>query len=267
LFSIEQFLLFSNYCRSKNQIFFTWNKTESELRQFLIEIACENPNVQFKTTIGKKVQFLNAQIENQNATFYSRVYHDPNVQKYTLPYVIGDSKLAHSHWLRSALIRAVRYCTSVHDFNQERLYLELTCLANGYSIEFIDRRINHFFTHFNATSLLLLRSALDQQVYDKLRHQLFKFVSEQQKFYDTKQELEKKNQRVQLTYLYQYGSKRHFNEEVKKLLSTYLDAKLEPAISKKIKIILTTKQQYSLNALLSRQKPFHQLLNKESRIF
>ncbi len=261
MFSIEQFLLFSNYCRCKNQIFFTWNETESELRQLLIKIACKNPNVQFETTIGKKVQFLNAQIENQNAKFYSRVYHDPNVQKYTLPYVIGDSKLAHSHWLRSALIRAVRYCTSVHDFNQERLYLELTCLANGYSIEFIDRRINHFFTHFKATSLLLpLRLTLDQQVYDKLRHQLFKFVSEQQKFYDTKQELEKKNQRVQLTYLYQYGSKRHFHEELKKILSPYLSAHVELSRNQQIKIILTTKQQYSLNALLSRQKTISSII-------
>ncbi|CAF4337030.1 unnamed protein product, partial [Rotaria magnacalcarata] len=37
-----------------------------------------------------------------------------------------------SHWLRSSLIRAVRYCTTIEDFNQERIYLEMTYLANGY---------------------------------------------------------------------------------------------------------------------------------------
>jgi hypothetical protein len=108
---------------------------------------------------------------------------------------------------------------------------------------------------------------LDQQVYNKLRHRLFNFVSEQHKFYNTKEELEKKKQRVQLTYLYQYGSKRNFNEKLQKILSPYLNAHIQSAINKKIKIILTTKQQYSLNALLSRQKPFHPLLNKENRIF
>jgi hypothetical protein len=124
-----------------------------------MDIDSKNSNVQLDTARGQNFEFLNVQIENQNGTFYSRVYHDPNVQKYTLPYVIGDSKLVHSHWFRSALIRAVRYCTSIHDFNEEYLYLELTCLANGYSLEFIDRPINHFFTHFNGTSL---RSILDQ---------------------------------------------------------------------------------------------------------
>jgi len=209
-----------------------------------------------------KIQFLNAHLENLNGTLFSCVYHDPTIPKYTLPYVIGDAKVAHSHWLRSALIRAVRYCVSVFDFNQERIYLEITCLANGYSLEFIEQRIQHFYTHFGATSL---RSALDQHVYDKLRHRLFNFISEQNHYSKKNQELEKNNQRIQLIYLYQFGPKQKFDKKLREILLKHLYTSTKSSLStdKQIKIILRTKQQYSLNALLSQQKPFHPLLNKK----
>jgi len=247
-----------SYYRCKNQIFFTWNQPVNKLHQLLQTIGSEHSYVVLEVEFGSKIAFLNAYIENLNGTLYTRVYHDPSIQKYTLPYVIGNAKVAHSHWFRSALIQAVRYCTSVYDFNQERIYLEITCLANGYSLEFVERRIKHFFTHFDATSL---RSSLDQNVYDKLRHRLFNFISEQHSFFDKKQELEKKNQRVGLTYLYQFGPKRKFNKELRKILSKNLPTPAQFS-NNKIKLILTTKQQYSLNALLSQQKPSHQLLNK-----
>jgi hypothetical protein len=252
-----------NQFRCKNQIFFTWNQPVNKLHQLLQTIDSQYSYVKLEVQIGPKIQFLNASIENLDGTLYTCVYHDPNIQKYTLPYVIGNAKAAHSHWFRSSLIQAVRYCTSVYDFNQERIYLEITCLANGYSLEFVERRIKHFFTHFDATSL---RLSLDQNVYDKLRHRLFNFISEQHSFVQKNQELEKKNQRVRLTYLYQFGPKRKFNKKLREILSenlrTTAQSSAASAINKKIKIVLTTKQQYSLNALLSQQKPSHHLLNK-----
>jgi hypothetical protein len=245
--------------RCKNQFFFTCNATANELRNFLQAIRTKNSNVHLEIKMDSKVQFLNAHIENQNGTLYSRVYHDPAIQKYTLPYAIGHSEVAHSHWLRSALIRAVRYCTSVDDFNQERIYLELTCLANGYPLEFIEKRIDHFFTHFDATSLRLF---LDQQVYDKLRNRLFNFMNEQQRFSDTNRELEKNGQLVRLSYAYEYGPTREFNAKLYKTLSENLNQHVQPS-KRKINMKVTTIHQHSLNALLSRQKPSRILLNKK----
>ena len=117
---MNTYIVFNN-TRCKNQIFFTWNKKIGELVHLVKVIGNENTNLKLDVKIGLTANFLNAHIENRNGVLYSRVYHDPNMQKYTLPYAIGHSKVAHSHWLRSALIRAVRYCTSVHDFNQERI--------------------------------------------------------------------------------------------------------------------------------------------------
>ncbi|CAF4818731.1 unnamed protein product [Rotaria sp. Silwood1] len=190
--------------------------------------------------------------------FYGRrVYHDAStVQKYTLPYVVGNSKMAHSHWLRSSLIRAVRYCTSVNDFNQERIYLEVSCLANGYSLEFIEKHIDHFFTHFDAVSL---RSVLDQQVYMKLRHRLFNFVSEQRQIFRMNKELEEQNQRFHLSYLCEYGPKQKFNEELQKMLSKSLNSSKKSAKMNTINLRFTTQSSYSLNAFLGKQKPYHPL--------
>jgi len=195
---------------------------------------------------------------------YTRIHHDTSIPKYTLPYSISNAEETHSHWLRSSLIRAVRACTSVFDFNNERIYLEITYLTNGYSIEFIERRIQHFFEQFNVLSL---RSSLDQHVYEQLRHRLFNFFNEQQQFSRTNQELVSDNQLIHMSYFYQYGPKNEFNEKIRKILldnihvpESFSDEKKH----RKIKIILTTKPKHSLNALLSQQKPDHMLLNKEN---
>ncbi|CAF4142130.1 unnamed protein product, partial [Rotaria sordida] len=65
----------------------------------------------------------------------------------------GHSKLAHSDWFLSALIRAVCYCSSVEDFNQERIYLELTSLTNGYSLLFVEAHVQYFCDYFHTHAM------------------------------------------------------------------------------------------------------------------
>ncbi len=164
------------------------------------------------------------------------MYRDPKIHKYTLPYVVGGATVAHSRWLRSALIRAVRYCTSAFDFNNERIYLEITYLANGYSLEFIEQRMQHFYKYFDATSL---RSSLDQNVYDKLRHRLFNFITEQNRLSTFNRALENNHQRIQVTYLYQYGPKNKFEKKLREMLLKHLNACTKPtAIYKPMKSFL-----------------------------
>lgn len=195
---------------------------------------------------------------------YTRVHHDTSIPKYTLPYSINNAQDTHSHWLRSSLIRAVRTCTSVFDFNNERIYLEITCLTNGYSIEFIEQRIQHFFEHFDVLSL---RSSLEQRVYEQLRRRLLNFFDEQQQFSRANQELANDNQLIHMSYFYQYGPKHEFNEKIRKVLLENFNLPSSYSFEKghkTIKIILATNPKYSLNSLLSHQKPDHILLNKQN---
>ncbi|CAF1172266.1 unnamed protein product [Rotaria sordida] len=140
--------------RYRDQIFFTWNKSNAlELETVLRTIRENHSNVHFQKLIGTSVQFVNTYIENRQRQLYSRIYHDLIIQSYTLPYVVGHSKLAHSDWFLSALIRAVCYCSSVEDFNQERIYLELPCLTNGYSLLFVEAHVQHFFNYFHTHAM------------------------------------------------------------------------------------------------------------------
>ncbi|CAF4960736.1 unnamed protein product, partial [Rotaria magnacalcarata] len=175
------------YGRCQNQIFFTWNQSLNELEQILKSMKSDYHHLSFDIHIGKNLNYLDLYLENHNGILYSRVHHQHNQQPYTLPYISskGNSIRTYSHWLRSSLLRAIRYCTSIEDFNQERIYLEMTYLANGYSIDFIDKHIQHFFKFFDAKSLQQL--PLDQGAYKKIRHRLFNFMREQRQHKEKKQ--------------------------------------------------------------------------------
>jgi hypothetical protein len=148
-------------------------------------------------------------------------------------------------------VRAVRYCTSVEDFHRERVYLEATCLTNGYTLAFVEERIQAFFTRFDVATLRLI---LDPHVYRQLRHRLFNFMSEQQRAADKNEELEKHDRIARLSYRYEYGQRHAFDRQLRDILSKHLDVPDQPA-QYKMKLVVTTKQHYSLNGLLSAQKP------------
>ena len=226
-------------------------------------IASQDTDVRFDFKIGRRIPYLRASIDIFEGELFTMMHHDPSAQKYTLPYAIHNAKATHSHWLRSALIRAVRYCVSVYDFDFERLTIELTCLSNGHSIEFVDKRVNHFFQFFGA---MALRRSLDQQVYEQLRRRLFNFISEQKLVANQNQQLDKKNQRIRLFYLHAYGSRRQFQTQLRQILLPYLTKEKYLSKSYTTKIVPSVKYQYSLNALLSEQKPNHPLLNRSMMI-
>jgi hypothetical protein len=262
---MEQFLIDQNsmqnefYGRYKNQIFFTWNRSLDELQEILKLMTSKYNHLNFDIHIQEKLTYLDIYLENRHGQLYSRIHSRQNHQQsYTLPYTSnGNSIRKHSHWLRSSLIRAVRYCTTVEDFNQERIYLEMTYLANGYSYEFIQKQIQHFLICFNGKII-----PLDQRSYEKFRHRLFNFMSEQRQYMEKKQDSFKKNQRFHLSYICDNMSPTsQFNKRLRQILSQNIplhDLKFE---SNKLQIDITPKYQYSLNALLSRQRPSHPLLN------
>ena len=148
-------------------------------------------------------------------------------------------------------MRAVRYCTSVEDFNRERIYLEVTCLTNGYSLAFVEKQVQQFFTRFDVTSLRVIPVP---HMYRQLRRRLFNFISDQQRAAEKKEELETNDRIARLSYRYEYGSKHLFDAKLREILSKHLDTPDQPA-QYKMKLVVTTKQHYSLNALLSAQKP------------
>ena len=239
-------LLFSSY---KDRAFFTWNGFKNELEYILQIIEQQYPQIQTQISIDTSVPFFNAVISNHHSQLFVRLYQDPTRQAYTLPYVVGHSKVNHSDWIRTVLLRAVCYCSSVQDFQQERIHLELTYLASGYSLCFVDSRVTHFFHYFQADDL---HYSMDQSMYDKFRQQCFNFKDIHRALSNQLQHRNDSGEVIHLHYRYEYGARCQFKKDFHKLWNiyfhqhAYLDAK-------KVTVRLTTKHLHSLNALLAQQ--------------
>ena len=94
----------------------------------------------------------------------------------------------------------------------------MTYLENGYFFAFIEKHMEHFFTFFDVKKLQHL--PLDQRLYEKFRHRLFNFMSEQRQYMEKKQESFKKNRRFHLSYTHDnMSAKGEFNKKLRKILS------------------------------------------------
>ncbi|CAM4844330.1 unnamed protein product [Rotaria magnacalcarata] len=185
-----------------------------------LKTATAKQRILWKKLIASSVPFLNAFVQNQNGNLFSRIYRHPLIQGYSLPYEVGHAKLVHSDSLRSVLIRAVCYCSSVEDFNLERICLELTCLTNGYPLRFVETHVQHFFNFFHLHSM---RYSKDRIMYNKFRHNWFNYIKMRHELSDQLQQFDDKGQLIHLNYLYEYGARCQFNEQFHRIWSEYFN--------------------------------------------
>ncbi len=216
----------------------------------------ECADIRIAATIGSLANFLDIHLRNSRGRLVTRVYHNPSVPPFALPYASGHARLIHSNWFRAALVRAVRYSSSVEDFNQERIHTELSFLANGFSLAFVRSRVRQFFVHFDAVRL---RISMDQPSYDRLRRDLISSIDREQTVFEQNETFENDDCLSRFYYLYEWGDRRQFNREFRRLWNDHF--KNDRAIAAmKGKILFTTKQRYSLNTLLAQQKPLSSIL-------
>ncbi|CAF4437223.1 unnamed protein product, partial [Rotaria magnacalcarata] len=72
----------------------------------------------------------------------------------------------------------------------------------------------------------------------------------------------KRNRRFHLSYLYDNMSpKGIFNKKLREILSQNIQLENTTFENNKLQFVITTKHQYSLNSLLSEQRPTHPILN------
>ncbi|CAF2032656.1 unnamed protein product [Rotaria magnacalcarata] len=205
--------------RCKDELFFAWNSSSNELHDLLQSIKVQYPIVYFHTSISSNVNYLNLYIVNQNGQLYTRINRDTTLKEnYILPYVTGHPKLMYSIRFRSALIRAACCCSLVKDFQQERIYLELTLLVNGYSLEFVERHVEHFFDYFHAYKM---RYLMDQMIYETFRQHWFDFITMKNESQEMTQQIDDNGHLIRLNYLYEQGPRCQFNQEFYQLWSSY----------------------------------------------
>ena len=239
------------YARYHNTVFFTWSESKSKLDQLLKKVTFTLPSdLQTKISIGNKVHFLNAYIENQNGHLHTRVYHNPSKQLFLLPYASEHPRLTHRQWYRYALVRAVQYCATLEDFHEERQQIELSFLANGYSLDFVEYHLRQFFKRF--AHVYQSNVSMDQNRYMKIRQEIFRFVQQQKDAYREQQQWIQNRRLLSFYYLFDWGTRHIFNAQFYQLWNEIIGE--DPNFKAQgYKVILKSKHCYSSYTLLAQR--------------
>ncbi|CAM4962832.1 unnamed protein product [Rotaria socialis] len=251
------------FVRYKDDIFFTWNHSENDLHTFLHKIKeTYDDEIHMNISYGRSIDYLNIYVENRIGQLYTRVYHPHGQSKLILPYVVGHPKMNHRHWFQSALIRAVQLCTLYEDFYRECLYLQMSCFVSGYSDKWTEYEFKKFYEYFNIETY---RFHMNQTIYEQLRRRLL--IHNDTQCDKSLQELDLKSNKyfLRFHYPYRYGYHRKFEEKFYEILSTFM--KNHPQLSSnQRKLLLTAHHLFSLNTLLTQQKPVCELLKQPTEI-
>ena len=147
----------------------TTNQTVDEIKTELEKAANKDINIKIHYEIDTSVNFLDITITNENGQLKTSLYHKPTTEPYILPYTSDHPRHIHRNIPYTALLRAARICSDVHDFNTECIRIDMSLLLNNYRPKFIRKQFNRFFQINNAMPVV---NDLNDQVYHRLHQQL-----------------------------------------------------------------------------------------------
>lgn len=239
--------------RHENQLFFTWNRSKESLERLLEQLRLQYANIEFEYRIDTTIIYDDTvEIENRQGQLYTRINHDSFLQSHTLPHVIEHMKRQHADILRSKLDRAICYCSKVEDFQRERLHIETTYLANGYSLNFVDRHVQHFFDYFQCKNM---RYSIEPNAYHSFRSRWFDVMKKNQTLIRQFHQMDIDELVLRFDYQYELGPRCEFEEFFSR---TWYDCFKEHQQLSKDNIIirLNSRQMNSLNSLVARYRSF-----------
>jgi hypothetical protein len=90
-----------------------------------------HPNIKLVRQIGTSVSFLDLFIENKNGTLVTSVFHKQATEPYVVPFKSDHLRQIFKNVIDGALMRAVRYPSTLSAFYNERRRIKLMFLYNG----------------------------------------------------------------------------------------------------------------------------------------
>ncbi len=126
-------LLFSpsTLFRYIDDIFLTSNDSVENLQQMLKNANERHPNIKLIYETNSIISFLDVQIEKKHDQLLTSVYHKPAAEPYVVPF-----KSDHPRHVFASIVRAVRYSSTLKEFNRERRLIKLMLLYNGYALSY-----------------------------------------------------------------------------------------------------------------------------------
>lgn len=90
-----------------------------------------HPNIKLTHEIGNSANFLDLSIKNTSESIVTSVHHKLAAEPYVLPFKSDHPRHVFGNIISTALFRAIRYSSTLQEFNHERRLIKLMLLYNG----------------------------------------------------------------------------------------------------------------------------------------
>jgi hypothetical protein len=87
-----------------------------------------HPNIKLVRQTGTSASFLDVFIENKNGILATSVYRKDSTEPYIVPFRSDHPRCVFSNTIDGALMRAIRYSSTLFAFNEERVLIKLMLL-------------------------------------------------------------------------------------------------------------------------------------------
>jgi hypothetical protein len=101
------------------------------IHSLLDQVNAYHPNIKLTRQIGTNVPFLDTLVSNNNGILSTSVYHKESTEPYVTPFLSDHPRHVFNNIVKGALVRAVRYSSTLEVFEEERRYIRLMLLYNG----------------------------------------------------------------------------------------------------------------------------------------
>ncbi|CAF2153989.1 unnamed protein product [Rotaria magnacalcarata] len=119
-----------SHFRYVDDIFFTSNDSLECIDEILDEANNFHPNIKLVGQIGRSVPFLDVLIENRKGTLTTSVHHKEAAEPYVVPFGSDHPGHVFRNTVDTAIKRAVRYSTTLFEFEEEIRQMKLVFLYN-----------------------------------------------------------------------------------------------------------------------------------------
>ncbi len=129
------------FFRYIDDIFFTSNHSTDQRKKMLKNTTQHHPDIQLTSTIDHTNSFLDVHIKNIGHNLITSVYHKEAAEPYVVPFKSDHLQHVFVNIIECALLRALRYSSTLEEFNHERRVIKLMLLYNGYILDSVFQTI------------------------------------------------------------------------------------------------------------------------------
>ena len=154
------------YLRYIDDIFIKINRT---IRHFIKEVDRLDKfdsTIKLSAYIRFEANFLDLYMQNQDGQLFTTVYHKPSYEPYYLPFNSVHPMRMKKNIPYAMLRRAIRYCSTLQAYVDERGKLRMDLLLNKYPSKIIAQQFNLLLQKYNINQTFTIHkySLLRQQV-------------------------------------------------------------------------------------------------------